>query len=128
MANGFFAGGMAEGMQQSRELGLKERTQEQDVGLRTRGLDIQEKQLNRANAQDDIKRGDELIAQTMGHVAEVIKSGLAVGSDPMKIQQAVAPLVQSAKAIAARVGRDLLADLAAGLENALIGGDLFGSL
>lgn len=105
-SNGFFLGGMAEGVQASRELGLKERTQEQDVGLRTRGLDIQEKQLKRADAQDDIKRGDDLIAQTMGHVAEVIKSGLAVGSDPMKIQQAVAPLVESAKAIASRVGRD----------------------
>lgn len=106
MANGFFLGGMAEGMQQSRETGLKERAQEQDVGLRKRALDIQEKQFGRAAAQDDIKRGDELIAQTMGHVSEVIKSGLAVGTDPAKLQQAVVPLVNSAKAIAQRVGRD----------------------
>lgn len=106
MANGFFAGGFAEGAQASRELGIKERAQEQDVGLRTRGLDIQEKQLNRANAQDDIKRGDELIANTMTTVAETVKNGLAAGTDPMKVQKAITPLVESAKSIAARVGRN----------------------
>lgn len=106
MASGFFAGGMAEGMQTSREAGLKERTLDVESGLRTRALDIQEKQLNRAAASDDIKRGDELIAQTMGHVAEVIKTGLAVGNDPAKLQATVQPLVESAKAIASRVGRD----------------------
>jgi hypothetical protein len=104
--NGFFAGGMAEGMAESRKTGLAERTQEQDVGLRTRGLDIQEKQLNRAAAQDDVKRFDGLINDTMTQAAAIIKEGLAVGKDPESLRKVVAPIVDSAKPLAAKVGRD----------------------
>ena len=106
MANGFFAGGLAEGMQDRAKISLAERTQEQDVGLRTRGLDIQERSLQRAQAQDDIKRFDERISDTMTQAGAIIKESLAAGRDPASILKAVQPLVDSAKPLAQRVGRD----------------------
>lgn len=113
MVSGFFSGGMAEGMQDRAKLGLEEqrnalaeKTHGDDVRLRTRGLDIQEKQLGRAAAQDDIKRYDGLISDTMTQAAAIIKEGLAAGKDPETLRRAVAPLVESAKPLAAKVGRD----------------------
>lgn len=104
--SGFFAGGMAEGMATAARQGLAERTAEQDAGLRTRGLDIQERQLNRANAQDDVKRYDGLIADTMTQAAAIIKEGLAVGKTPAELLPVVQHVVDTAKPLAAKVGRD----------------------
>jgi len=106
MANGFFLGGMAEGMQDRAKLGLAEQAQAADVGLRTRGLDIQEKTLQRAESQDAVKRVDERISDTMTQVSAIIKESLAAGRDPQTIMKAVGPLVESAKPLAAKVGRD----------------------
>jgi hypothetical protein len=85
---------------------LAEQTQAADVGLRTRGLDIQEKQLNRASAQDDVKRFDGLINDTMTQAATIIKEGLAVGKDPEALRKVVEPIIASARPLAAKVGRD----------------------
>src|SRR5262245_19859130 len=106
MPSGFFLGGVAEGMSDARKQDLAELTQQQDYGLRSRGLDIQERAANRAAGQDAIRRGDELIASTMGTVAETIKTALAAGRDPDATLKAVAPLVASAKTIAGKIGRD----------------------
>lgn len=106
MANGFFLGGMAEGIESSNKQALAERTQAADVGLRTRGLDIQEQSLKRAEQQDYIKRGDELIANTMASVSETIKSAVTVGKDPAAVLKLVTPMVEDAKNLAARIGRD----------------------
>lgn len=106
MVNGFFLGGAAEGVSDSRKAGLDDRALAADTGLRTRAVDIQEKTLQRAENQDAIKRVDDNIANTMAVVSETIKGAIAVGRDPAAIQKAVAPLVESAKALAAKVGRD----------------------
>lgn len=104
--NGFFAGGMAEGMLESRKMGLAERTNEQDVGLRTRALDINEKQFGAELARKENTRLDEHIANTMNIVSETIKAGLEGGKDPNALAAAVQPLVQSAQQIAMKAGRN----------------------
>ena len=106
MVSGFFSGGMAEGMQQRDKISLAEQSQAQDVGLRSRALDLQEKTLNRAASQDSIKLVDERISDTMTQVSTIIKESLAAGRDPATIMKAVGPLVESAKPLAAKVGRD----------------------
>lgn len=107
MANqGFFLGGVAEGIQGAQKQALAERAQTEDTGLRGRGLDIQEKQLARTSEQDVIKRVDQQIADTMAVVSETVKSAVAVGRPPEQILKAVQPLVQSAKGLMQRAGRD----------------------
>lgn len=106
MASGFFLGGAADGAMAAQQQALKEQTQAQDVGLRTRGLDLQERQLGHTMSQDVAKQADAQIAQTMEIVSQTIKEGLAGGAPPDKIRAAVTPLVQSAQSIAQRVGRD----------------------
>lgn len=106
MPNGFFSGGMAEGMLESRKMGLAERTNEQDVGLRTRALDINEKQFGAELARKENERLDQHIAQTMNIVSETIKAGLEGGKDPKALAEAVQPLVISAQQIATAAGRN----------------------
>lgn len=106
MANGFFLGGAAEGISDSRRQGLAEQTQAQDVGLRTRALDLSERAQNTAERQKATERYDTLISDTMGTISETIKGAIAGGTTPEKALQAVMPLLDSAKQLAARVGRD----------------------
>lgn len=120
MANGFFLGGAAEGMMGAQKMALAERSQTEDTGLRTRGLELQERQFNNTVSQQVAKEADTRIAETMAAAAETIKAGLEGGAAPEKIRQTVTPLLQSAQAIASRVGRDpaaLAAQLDAQLTN-----------
>src|SRR5262245_53746700 len=106
MASGFFLGGTAEGMSTAAKQALAERAQEQETGLRSRGLDIQERALARNEQNDFITRIDQRIADTMTQAGAIVKEGLAANRDPDSILKAVQPLVDSAKPLAARVGRD----------------------
>lgn len=106
MASGFFLGGAADGAMSAQKQALAEQTQAQDVGLRSRGLDLQETQLNNTMSQQVQAQADKQIAETMAVAAETIKAGLEGGADPAKVRAAVMPLVQSAQSIAARAGRD----------------------
>ena len=85
---------------------LAEQTQAQDVGLRTRGLDIQERALQRNQAQDDIKRYDGIIADVMTQAGAIIKEGRAVGMDPAKLLATAQSVIDTAKPLAAKIGRD----------------------
>lgn len=104
--NGFFLGGMAEGGLAAQKQALAERAQTEETGLRTRGLELQERQFNNTMAQQAQVQADQQIAQTMAVVAETVKNATAVGRPPEQIAKAVAPLVRSAQQIAQRVGRD----------------------
>lgn len=106
MANGFFLGGAAEGMATAQKQALAEQTQQQDVGLRTRGLELQEQQFANTVSQQAQTQIDKQIADTLGIVGDTIKNATAVGRSPDQIMKAVAPLVQSAQALAAKGGRD----------------------
>jgi hypothetical protein len=115
---GHFLGGAAEGlrsatdMRQADELiGLKRDTLAADTGLRSRGLDLQERQVNLAaqaqkNAQTRqlLTEADKQVNDTLGVVNETITSGLAAGRDPAVVAKAVQPLVDSAKRIAGAAG------------------------
>jgi hypothetical protein len=115
---GHFLGGAAEGlrsatdMRQADELiGLKRDTLAADTGLRSRGLDLQERQVNLAaqaqkNAQTRqlLTEADKQVNDTLGVVNETITSGLAAGRDPAAVAKAVQPLVESAKRIAGAAG------------------------
>ena len=106
MVSGFLSGGMAEGMQQRDKISLAEQSQAQDVGLRTRALDLQEKTLNRSAAQDNIKLVDERISDTMTQISARIKAGLEVNAPRESILKSVTPLLETIKPLAAKVGRD----------------------
>lgn len=124
MANGFFLGGMASGIQAADKQSLADRTQVADTALRTRGYDISEKHhaddialrkralsvsegsANRAERQKMIEQVEGRITNTMGIVNETIKGGVTAGRDPAQIQAAVAPLLDSVKGLASRIGRD----------------------
>lgn len=106
MANGFFLGGMAEGAMGAQQQALRERAQTEQTGLATRGLELQERQFANTVSQQVQQEADQRIASTMAIVGETIKQAVAVGRNPEEIRKAVMPLVQSAQAIAQRVGRD----------------------
>lgn len=106
MANGFFLGGVAEGAMAAQQQALKERVAEADIGLRGRGLDLQERQFANTVSQQAQAEADKRIAETMAVASDTIKAGLEGGADPAKIRQTVMPLVASAQAIAQRIGRD----------------------
>lgn len=106
MANGFFLGGAAEGALASQKQALAEQTLAQDTALRSRGVDLQERTLERTLGQDAQREADTRIAETMEIASQTIKEGLAGGTSPDKLKATVAPLVQSAQSIAQRIGRD----------------------
>ena len=113
MANGAFLGGFAEGAEASAKLGLKRDELAQDTALRSRGLDLQSRGLDiqergqmLANARAAVAQIDKQIAETLGIVSETIKNARAVGRPDQAIVSAVAPLVGSAKSLAAKAGRD----------------------
>jgi len=120
MANGFFLGGAAEGMETAERQRLARETLATETGLRQRGLGVQErgatvqeraqtlseKNAERAAGQQGLERVDKQIAETMATVAETVKQGLAAGRDPASIQKAVAPLVDSVKRLAPYAKRD----------------------
>lgn len=130
MANGFFLGGMADGMNSAAQLGIKKDELAQDLALKTRGLDIQQQGIGlrdrelgqdmslrtralnlteqaqkNTQARDVIGQADKAVSETMSVVSETIAQGLAAGKDPAIIAKAVRPLVESAKSIAAKSGR-----------------------
>ena len=104
--SGFFQGGFAEGSMGAQKMALAERAQTEQTELGRGTLGLQERQFGRQLNQDTLTRGDALIAQNMAVVSETIKNAVAVGTPPEKITQTVMPLVQSAQAIAQRIGRD----------------------
>lgn len=105
MANGFFAGA-AEGLQAANELSLKRDTLTQDLGLRTRALDIQQQGQSHMIARDAYARADAQIASTMAIVGETTQALIDSGKDPATVAQKVQPLIQSAKSLAEKAGRD----------------------
>lgn len=127
MASGFFLGGAAEGMADAEKQRLARETLATESGLRTRGLDIQERtansnislgeraqSLSEKNAEREaVRQGvatvDKHIADTMAVVGETVKSALAAGRDPAVVQKAITPLVESAKRLAAAAGKDTAA-------------------
>lgn len=106
MANGFFLGGAAEGISSANKQDLAERTLTADTDLRRRGIEIQQQTADRLERQSVLERADKAVADTMATVGEVIKAGVAAGKDANTIMKAVTPLVQSAKQIGAKVGKD----------------------
>jgi hypothetical protein len=115
---GHFLGGAAEGLKNATDmrqadeaLGLRRETLGADTMLRSRGLDLQERQVNLAaqaqkNAQTRqlLTEADKQVNDTLGVVSETITSGLAAGRDPAMVAKAVQPLVESAKRIAGAAG------------------------
>lgn len=131
MANGFFLGGAAEGMADADKRAISRETLAADTALKTRGLDNQSRGLditeanNRANiglgeraqtlaernaarsaSKDALSVVDKHISDTMAIVSDAVKNAAAAGKDPEIIRKAIAPLVDSAKSLALKAGRD----------------------
>lgn len=124
MPNGFFLGGVAEGMDaydkraidrerlattdrlQSRGLDIQDKTADSNISINDRAQTLAEKNAARSANQDVLTRADKTIADTMAVVGETVKQSTAAGRDPATIQKAVQPLVDSVKRIAAATGKD----------------------
>jgi hypothetical protein len=131
MASGFFLGGAAEGMKTAEdiaakktELGLSKDRLAQELALQTRGHDLQERQLGQnmtlqtrqmdiqekaqknALYRDMLTRADKQVDDTMALVGETVSALVQSGKDPDTIAKTVQPLIQSAKSIAQKGGRD----------------------
>lgn len=103
-AEGFLAG---EKMQREREeLALRAKTISQDAGLRSRAIDIQEKQESRLANQDLLSRADKIIGDQLGIVGEVIKAGKEAGHSAEKISAAIEPILKDVDRLSAATGRD----------------------
>lgn len=114
MANGFFLGGVAEGMEVAEkqrlaretlatETGLREKQlglEGQRVGLAERAQKLQENNAARAVSNEDVTRATTQISDLMTSAAETAKAALAAGRDPATIGKAIAPLVEQAKRLA----------------------------
>lgn len=137
--DGFFLGGAAEGIAdadkralardtltadtglRTRGLDIQERNAATDAGLRTRALDIQEKQIREARARETLTKVDKHIADTMSTIGETVKTALAAGRDPALIHKTISPLADSAKRLYSATGRDpLLID--SQIDGLLLGG------
>lgn len=104
--NGFFLGGVADSMADIRK-------QDADTALRSRGLDLQSRQIDiseragkRAEGQQFIAGVEKQIAENMGIVSETIKAAVAAGRDPAQIQATVGPLIEASKGLATKIGRN----------------------
>ena len=124
MASGFFLGGVSEGIADAEKRALERDRLTQDNSLRTRALDLTEardkasmgineraqtlaeKNAARTASREDIARVDKQIAEISAVVGETVKNATAAGRDPEVIKRSVAPLVETASRLAARVGRD----------------------
>ena len=113
MANGFFLGGAAEGMESAAKQALARDTLTSDTDIRNRGLSIQdraqtlaEKNAARTANQSVLERVDKQVSDTMAIVADTVKSALATNKDPETIRKAITPLVDSAKSLTAKAGGD----------------------
>lgn len=131
MANGFFLGGAAEGIESARAgvradtalsqekefrergLGLQERGLDQQAaqsdrshGLQERALGLQERSAKNAEHRAGLAEVEGAIAETMKLAAGTISAGLAAGRDPELLRKAVTPLLADAQALAKRIGKD----------------------
>lgn len=125
MASGSFFGGVAEGLKsahdmaqaeealdlrrqlgfgeldaRNRGLDLQERQLGQERDLRTRALDLQAQGQKNAQARALLAEADKQVSDTLSVVNETITSGKNSNADPLKVAQAIQPLVESAKRIA----------------------------
>lgn len=127
MANGFFLGGAAEGIQAGRAgmranealdleregLGLREKALTQEasqfdrkLGLEERGLGLREKQMKFEQGRAVQAEVDAAIASTMKLAADTITAGLEADRDPEVLRKAVTPLLADAQALAKRINRN----------------------
>lgn len=90
----------------TRALDLTEKNQTASQGIAERAQTLAEKESARTAAREGAAVVDKHIAETMKVVGETVQSAVAAGRDPATIQKAVQPLVDSAKRLAARSGRD----------------------
>lgn len=114
MANGFFLGGVAEGMENAdkraiaretlaSETALREKQLSLDgqrVGISERAQKLQENTAARSATNEDVTRATTQISELMTTAAEAAKSGLAAGRDPAMIGKAIAPLIEQAQKLA----------------------------
>lgn len=126
-----FNAGFAIGLQNADEMGLKRDQLAAETSARNRGLDLQERGLDqqligmqnterRADREFDLRkrqaataehraaleRADKGVNDTVALISDTITKGLAANRDAGTIAKAVRPLIDSAKELAARAGRD----------------------
>lgn len=113
MGIGIALGGVASGLETAEKLRLARKELDQraqtiaaDTGLRTRALDIQEKQEGRLANQDLLSQADKIIGDQLKIVGEVMKAGKEAGHTPEQIAAAIEPIMADVDRLSARVGRD----------------------
>lgn len=109
--NGFFLGGMAEGIASGRQQELKRDTFEANKAAQTRGLDLQErsvglqaKALERKQEMDQVERANKLIESNMTAIKDTVISFKAAGKTPEEIAKFVKPLMDDISAFSKAAG------------------------
>lgn len=145
MANGHFLGGMAEardtrlageradaalaqeGALRSRGLGLQERQLEQQgkqsdrsFSLEEKALGLKERAMKNAERNEGLAKVEAAIASTMQIASKTVEAAIQAGRTPEEIRKAVTPLLVDAQGLAQRIGRDP-ASLARQLDAAIQG-------
>ncbi len=104
--NGFFAGGMAEGMKNAADLDIRQQAETRQLGYGTRALDLQQQGQQNQVQQLAMARADKQIADTLGIISETSQAAIDSGVNPKVIAAKMQPLVDSAKSLAMASGRD----------------------
>lgn len=104
MANGFFLGGVAQGIGDAKKLDVLQ----QEADAKTSEQETKRAALQDAKTRLVQDQGDKLISATMSNIGEVLKATAQNGGDVNAIMNnsAVQSLLSSAQGIARRIGRD----------------------
>lgn len=103
---GIMLGGIADGFKAGEELGIKRQEQ---VRLSEQGrmtLELMQQRQQMAEQRDIMGIADKQISDTMAAVNSLITESIKAGKDPATISKAVQPLIDSAKSLAEKAGRD----------------------
>jgi hypothetical protein len=96
MANGFFLGGVAQGVNARDQIDIKNRE-----------LDIKDEALAGSQQRQLATELEKTIAGNVQTITGIIQESRKAGASPAQIKATIAPLVQSFQQLAQRTGRDI---------------------
>lgn len=109
MALGGVASGLAAGSQiaqKNQALALQQLQLKQNKDLREKALGIADRSEKNKEAQGLATAGDKIIAQHLKVITDVVTASRKAGQPPEKTMEAIQPLLDDAKDIATRTGKD----------------------
>jgi hypothetical protein len=121
MAGGFF-GGLAEGVETSRQQGIQQQQVDQQGQYQQGMLQIQQQAQKNQQQRQLFEQADKDISNIMSSVQKTIEAGKLAGKDNLTISKTVQPMIEAATKLATSAGRKdagavINAQVAAALSN-----------